>query len=1137
MGAAVLALSFLAYGFVHLNSAHAQAMSGSCTSASQCTELPDGMCNSGVCQYGGAGCTTSANCAVGYTCQSESTGNECIFTGETSQTPATASQLGVCGAGRPCSSGSCIDGDSPSAYCSSSGGNVQGSLPIQQLLGALPAASTASCTNLQDNSGPGLPPPAGIVSCETTFCGEATALGYTCNAAANCSNVYNANPLDPTMGVWDYSCTLSGTGALGTLNEALNPGAVVGETGTGAAGNNWWTLAGQGTGTPVIPTLPVTGSTPTTPTTPTTPVTTTSGNIITGVQGYNPATDIYTDGTALVNTYLVIYGGTSNFGASGNTVTINGSPATVSSQSVAQINVSLAGIPAVSNMQYTVVVKTPTGATGSANFTISATAITGTGTGTSCSQQLSQLSSLASQLSAGTLNGGVASLFAQTAQQLQNFLNTCPTTPTTPTNSATVDSIAGVQGYDPSTGVYTPNTALVNTYLVLYGNFSDASNFTTIDGQPATVTSQSTNQVNISLSGISAGTHTIVITPGSGSAATATFVITAAGNSGTGTTTTSTGTGSCSVSSPVTTGFPLTVVVTGSDGVNVRSTPSISGQVVDSLAYQQTFTAIAEVSGDCVGSNDLWWEISPNSYIWAGNTTVQGGAGTSVNSGSTVTPAIVSVQGYNPTTQTYGNPATINTDLVLYGSFANTGNNVSIDGSVNGSIFYQSANQINISLVGVSTGNHTVAVSNSAGASNATAFSVSGAGGGGASGGSSATGASCVTDPSSGQTICLQNGLCSVNSAGQTICLCGPGYLSNAGGSCVVATSGSNGSGSNTSGSGSNNSSGNSTTASTCTSAQASSANCNSTALCAVNGDGVPSCVCGSGTHPSGSGSGSQLTCGSSSSSGGSTCSEAQSDDADCGINATCAVVSGTPTCTCGTGYTKDPEDAKACVSSESCSDAQQEAAGCGTNADCTVDNGTPTCGCSNGYSTDPSNPKACIASPACSAEQAETENCSDENEYCTIDNGVPGCSSFLQSTSCDQAQASEANCNEDQKCVMPAGDGQSPQCVDNSDEQACSSAQAAAADCSDDQECVANGLNFTCQDSSNSTAVDTCTDQQISDCALEGESCDNATGDCIAGGSSDSNNSGDSSSVGGGGGGDDTCALFSDCGPEMNVE
>lgn len=82
------------------------------------------------------------------------------------------------------------------------------------------------------------------------------------------------------------------------------------------------------------------------------------------------------------------------------------------------------------------------------------------------------------------------------------------------------------------------------------------------------------------------------------------------------------------------------------------------------------------------------------------------------------------IQGYNQNTQQYSNTvATPNMYVVLYGSFATTGNQLVSTGTVGGSIDFQSATQINVKL-GDGTGIATFAIRNANGTSNSKSIGV-----------------------------------------------------------------------------------------------------------------------------------------------------------------------------------------------------------------------------------------------------------------------------------------------------------------------------------------------------------------------------------------------------------------------------
>ncbi|MGC9968620.1 MAG: hypothetical protein ABSC29_02730 [Minisyncoccia bacterium] len=106
--------------------------------------------------------------------------------------------------------------------------------------------------------------------------------------------------------------------------------------------------------------------------------------------------------------------------------------------------------------------------------------------------------------------------------------------PFTVTNAVTAPSpvLNGVQGYNPTTGAYTNNTALASTYLVLYGTFGSSGNGVLIDGSAVSasaVTYQSATQINVSLAGIATGSHTVAVLTTTGTTGSLPFTVTASG--------------------------------------------------------------------------------------------------------------------------------------------------------------------------------------------------------------------------------------------------------------------------------------------------------------------------------------------------------------------------------------------------------------------------------------------------------------------------------------------------------------------------------------------------------------------------------------------------------------------------------
>jgi hypothetical protein len=238
------------------------------------------------------------------------------------------------------------------------------------------------------------------------------------------------------------------------------------------------------TSTSISP-APAPVSTPTNQTAPVTQQVTipTQTAAITGTQGFNPATDAYTDSVAVANTFLVLYG---TFDASGDTVAIDGQAATVTAQTQNQINVSLNGFAAGN---HSVVVVTSFGSTAAAQFGITAPP-----------------ASTATTETAPTI-----------AANTTTAANSATAAPAPQTNAAPV--LNSAQGYNDVTKTYetTANTiSAADTYLILYGNFTPSGNAILINGQalpdnPLIV--QTAGQINIPLKliGVTDQTFTVSV--------------------------------------------------------------------------------------------------------------------------------------------------------------------------------------------------------------------------------------------------------------------------------------------------------------------------------------------------------------------------------------------------------------------------------------------------------------------------------------------------------------------------------------------------------------------------------------------------------------------------------------------------
>jgi hypothetical protein len=111
----------------------------------------------------------------------------------------------------------------------------------------------------------------------------------------------------------------------------------------------------------------------------------------------------------------------------------------------------------------------------------------------------------------------------------------------------------------------------------------------------------------------------------------------------------------------------VTVLVTASV-LNVRSAPNTSASLAGSqtLYAGDEFTAVNEVVGESVDSNDLWWVSSLGNYVWSGGTEV---AGSSSNSGTSSKGATLTAKAVTPT----GNPS-IASVYLLDGTLLVSGN-------------------------------------------------------------------------------------------------------------------------------------------------------------------------------------------------------------------------------------------------------------------------------------------------------------------------------------------------------------------------------------------------------------------------------------------------------------------------------
>ena len=161
---------------------------------------------------------------------------------------------------------------------------------------------------------------------------------------------------------------------------------------------------------------------------------------------------------------------------------------------------------------------------------------------------------------------------------------------------------------------------------------------------------------------------------------------------------------------------PLGLIVSGSFDAS-GNTVSLNGQNV-SVTYQSQNVL------------DVSLSTSP---VPPFNVTVSDSQGTSPAFTVSAAPTLKSVQGYNPTTNKYETMSNVlnpgDTYVILYGSFASSGNLIVMNNTADLNITYQSATQINVSLAGVPAASSpfSIEVSNPGGVSASVRVVVNGA--------------------------------------------------------------------------------------------------------------------------------------------------------------------------------------------------------------------------------------------------------------------------------------------------------------------------------------------------------------------------------------------------------------------------
>ncbi len=213
-------------------------------------------------------------------------------------------------------------------------------------------------------------------ACANRAQAQGQALGYNISCSVNVNRLPDVNPATGLSFYFDPQCSISSGG--NTLRQGAmflsgyepTAGSIV----LGGHTNSGWSLLpstfSSEFGTSINSTNTGggsnTGSNTTTLRNPT----------ITGIQGFNPATNVYTNYIAVPGQYLVLYGA---FSLTDNTVTVGTQSLTPSYQSLGQLNIPLP--TAFPTGQFGVKVQNSSGQSNTMNVTISSG--TGTGSGTS----------------------------------------------------------------------------------------------------------------------------------------------------------------------------------------------------------------------------------------------------------------------------------------------------------------------------------------------------------------------------------------------------------------------------------------------------------------------------------------------------------------------------------------------------------------------------------------------------------------------------------------------------------------------------------------------------------------------------------------------------------------------------------
>ena len=245
----------------------------------------------------------------------------------------------------------------------------------------------------------------------------------------------------------------------------------------------------------------------------------------------------------------------------------------------------------------------------------------------------------------------------------------CITSRGSSTAAPSVPTLTGIQGYDPSSGLYTAEVVKAGTYLILYGkNFSGATNGNSVAVTPVVssdpspslgaISFQSSGQINIPLESSASGIYVVSVTTSAGQSNAMDFEIVNSSRSGggerSGTVLIGGGGPSGTPGVPTRAGSPGTLGGTlgdlpilsgtgtgGSSGTSVTGSTGATGGVTGSGTTGGTIGTAGGItgSGTTVIGTGTTGGVTGSGTTVTGTGTTGGTTGTTIGSGSTGAPA------------------------------------------------------------------------------------------------------------------------------------------------------------------------------------------------------------------------------------------------------------------------------------------------------------------------------------------------------------------------------------------------------------------------------------------------------------------------------------------------------------------